>query len=110
MPGHADIDRAGLEPARAIAARIDVDPASVSVAREHLSPQSARSADALSLIRCYQERESIVDRGWDHPRRVPLAETDEGQRLRQTSPFPAILSPIEAWAITRACLGRVART
>lgn len=103
MPGHEDIDRASLELARAIVTRIDADPSLMSVARENLARWKTRNADAPSLIQCYEEWEHILDRGWDHARSVLLAETDEGQRLRQSSPFPGILSPREVWAIKRAC-------
>ncbi|MBY0312511.1 MAG: hypothetical protein K2W85_10600 [Phycisphaerales bacterium] len=110
MPGHADIDRASLELARAIAARIDADPSLVSIARENLSRWKTRNADAPSLIQCYEEWERILDCGWDHARGALLAETEEGQRLRQNSPFPGILSPREVWAIKRACREHVAGT
>jgi CRISPR/Cas system-associated endoribonuclease Cas2 len=36
----------------------------------------------------------------DHPEHFQLcAETEEGQRLRQNSPFAGVLSPAEVWEI-----------
>lgn len=85
-------DAASLEMARLVAARLRDRPALLSVARDNLEPWSRLNAESPSLLRCYAEWESILDRPLEKICGVLCAETDEGQRLRQNSPFAGILS------------------
>jgi len=60
-----------------------------------------RNASAAGLVRCYQEWLAILDRPVDEIQAILLAETDEGQRLRQSSPFAGVVPFREVWAIKR---------
>ena len=98
MRTHADIEARSLALARAIAARIDADPARAGLRRARavcrrwcdMGVDSAR--EWMDLLR----RED-----WSGIRRALLDDSDEGRRRRQNSPFCGILTPGERWAIYR---------
>ncbi len=103
MRTHQQIDRRSLAMARAIVARIDQDGAKAGLARARATCE-----------RWYKERPSpatkewleILDRPWEHIRKVLLDESEEGNRLRQSDPFCGILSPQERWDIYRAAASK----
>jgi hypothetical protein len=100
MPhGHEHLDRASLEMARRIAAELPRRPEWLSLARENLSRWSRRNHNAPGLLRCYQEWQTILERPVSEVCAVLTQENDEGQRLRQNSPFAGALTPQEIWAI-----------
>lgn len=105
MPGHELQDATSLALARAIAARLRADPSLLRVGLNNIERWSARNADAPGLLRCYAEWRAIIEGGLDEVLRSLEREDDEGQRLRQSSPFTGILTPQEVWAIKRACRG-----
>lgn len=67
--------------------------------RENLARWSRVNADTPSLLCCYAEWSRILERPLDDICDVLCAENEEGQRLRQNSPFAGILSPSELWEI-----------
>jgi hypothetical protein len=99
--GHEYQDRVSLEIARRVAAGLPDHPEWIELARTNLDNWTARNHDAPRLLRNYEE--------WRHLLELPLAElcevltaaTDEGQRLRQSSPFAGVLSAQEVWDIKR---------
>jgi len=93
---HQEIDRRSLELARAIVSAIDNDPtrAGLEQARENCRRWYATSASPAIA-----EWLEILKRGWDEIRLLLLDESEEARRLRQSSPFCAVLSPRERWAI-----------
>ena len=96
MKTHADIDRRSLALARAVAQKIDADPARGGLER----------ARTVCRVWCQQnpgdsEWQRILDGPWDQVREILLDESERGQRLRQNSPFCGILNPRERWRIYR---------
>jgi hypothetical protein len=98
---HDVIDRVSLELARRVAARLRVNPALLEVGRDNLHRWKKRNADSPALVRNYVEWEQILNRPLDEVIEILCAETEEGQRLRQNSPFTGILDPQEVWAIKK---------
>ena len=99
MKTHESIDRRSLAMARAIAARIDADPVRSGLAKARAVCQRwylQRGAPT------HKEWLGILERPWSEVRGVLLDESEEGRRLRQSSPFCGILGPDERWAIYRA--------
>jgi hypothetical protein len=75
----ADADRAGLDQARAVCERW---------AERGLTPAVA-------------EWLAILEKPWKEVRRILLDTSEEGRRLRQSSPFCGIMTPQERWKIYR---------
>lgn len=101
LPGmrtHEDIDRRSLALARAVADKIEADPA-----RKGLQKARAVCARWLRDNPCpaVSEWMDILRNDWPAIRAVLLDETENGKRLRQSNPFCGILSPLERWAIYR---------
>ncbi len=94
-------DRISLELSRLVAAEIARHPAKLTIARENIARWKVRNAGVPSLMRCYEEWESILDKPVPEIVAILLAETDEGQRLRQNSPFPGVLDNQTVWAVKR---------
>ena len=92
-------DDISLELARRVTARLRSSPELLSVARKNLARWARLNADAPSLLRCYAEWRDILERPMEEICQVLCAENDEGQRLRQNSPFAGILSPAEVWEV-----------
>jgi hypothetical protein len=99
---HTGIDEASLELARQVASRLRAQPELIAIAQENLVRWSQRNAGAPSLLRCYAEWQAVLARPLTEICELLCAETDNGQRLRQNSPFAGILSPAEVWKIKSA--------
>ena len=89
--------------ARAIVERIDAD------------PRRAGLATAQAVCRRWLEKRetpavrewlTILGKPWSEVRRILLDPSEEGRRLRQSSPFCGILTPRERWTIYREFKGR----
>lgn len=100
---HAVQDLASLELARRIATGLPQHPEWLELARANLQRWSRLNAGVPSLLRCYQEWEELLKRPLDQIRASLTAETREGQRLRQNSPFAGALTPREVWEIKSRC-------
>lgn len=96
---HSEIDKVSLSIARRVAERLHVRPELLEVARANLSRWKQRNADSPLLLRCYLEWEPILARPVEEICELLVAESEEGQRLRQNSPFAGVLSPAEVWEI-----------
>lgn len=96
---HADLDQVSLRLAQRVAERLREQPGIMDVARQNLDRWRRLNANSPSLLRCYEEWQRILARPVDEVCAVLCAETDEGQRLRQNSPFAGVLSPAEVWKI-----------
>jgi hypothetical protein len=104
MRTHQAIDRRSLEMVRRIVAKIDADPERHGL--EH-ARRVCRRWVAMGR-RSAGEWNAILERPWEQIREILLAESDEGQRLRQTDPFCGILTPQERWEIYREAARREA--
>lgn len=99
--GHGFQDRVGLEMGRQVAARLRVNPGVLEVARRNLQSWSHRNAGAPALLAAYAEWREILEEPVEDICRVLSADTEEGRRLRQNSPFAGVLSPKEVWMIKK---------
>ena len=100
---HEYQDGVSEEMANRIAAGLRQHPEWLETARANLDRWSRRNRDAPGLLRCYAEWRELLDRPTDQICDILTAKTDEGQRLRQNSPFAGVLSPSEVWEIKRRC-------
>lgn len=89
MATHAEIDSRSLAMATAIAERIDNRPELLDQVRGW-----AGRHDHPAVL----EWRTILSGSWEDIRAVLLDETEEGKRLRQSSPFVGILTPQERWS------------
>src|SRR4051812_1956229 len=96
---HEIQDLVSLELARRIASGLPSHPEWLETARTNLERWSRLNANAPALIRCYTEWKTLLAYPLPEICAVLTAETDEGQRLRQNSPFAGVLSPKEVWEI-----------
>jgi hypothetical protein len=102
LPMRHDVhDRVSLELARRIARALPRHPECLDVARANLDRWAEQNSDSPGLLRCYAEWRAILSRPVSEICWLLTAETDEGQRLRQSSPFVGVLSPSEVWEIKR---------
>ena len=98
---HDRHDRVSLELARHIAGGLRSHPEWIEQARQNLARWSKLNADSPQLLRSYDEWRSILAGPVESIVAVLIAETDEGQRLRQNSPFAGVLAAQEVWEIKR---------
>ncbi len=99
--GHEYQDEISLEFARRIAAGLHDHLEWLDLARANLDLWSERNHDAPGLLRCYSEWQEILRRPLVEVCALMTSKTDEGQRLRQNSPFAGVLSPQDVWGIKR---------
>jgi len=97
--GHELHDRASLETARRIAAGLQSHPEWIELARANLERWSRQNHDAPTLLRSYAEWRHWLAHPVAEIAAILTAETDDGQRLRQNSPFVGILNSQEVRAI-----------
>ena len=103
MMEHDFQDRVSRELANRIAAGLPQHPDWLETARANLDRWTRLNRDAPGLLRCYDEWREVLDRSVHDICAVLTADTEEGQRLRQNSPFAGVLSPAEVWEIKRRC-------
>ena len=99
---HQRHDKIGLEVSRRIAAELPAHPEWIGIARGNLTRWKERNKSAPRLVRGYDEWLAILERPIGEVCSVLTAETDEGQRLRQNSPFVGVLTREELSAIEAA--------
>jgi hypothetical protein len=100
---HEVHDRVSLEVARRVAARLETQPELIEEARENLRRWIQRNSHVPGLVRGYQEWLAILERPVTEVQAILIQETDEGQRLRQNTPFVMML-PTEEIAAIRAAV------
>ena len=94
--GHPWLDARSLDMASIVVVRIDAEPGLIHVAHDNLA-RWRRHGGGLS--RAHREWVEILERPWAEIRKVLLDESDEGQRLRSSSPFAGIVTEDERWEI-----------
>ncbi len=90
---HSLQDKVGLELAIRIQEALPEHPEWLEEARTNLDRWSARNSSAASLLRCYAEWRELLERPVPEICAVLIADTEEGRRLRQNSPFVGMLPP-----------------
>ncbi len=99
--GHPHIDRRALAMARLVAEKIDRDPRLLQVAIDNLERWAHMDEHGLSVGQA--EWKALIERhSWPELRAILVQDTDEGQRLRSSSPFVGIISEEERMAILKA--------
>ena len=99
--GHEINDAISLELARRTADRLPNHPEWLELARRNLNRWSDLNADSAGLLQCYAEWREILLQPISEVCATLTAETDDGQRLRQNSPFAGALAPQEVWEVKR---------
>ena len=96
--GHPQIDRRTLERTRRLVAKVDTNPTLIQVAIENLKRWMARTEGAPNA--CDIEWATLLaEKPWNELREKLLEESDEGQRLRSSSPFAGVLTEEERRAV-----------
>jgi hypothetical protein len=96
---HQLIDTVSLELGRRTAAELRQRPEWLDLARSNVGRWIRQNGDVPSLRKSYEEWRVLLSRSLDEICSVLTAETEEGQRLRQNSPFAGVLPPREVWEI-----------
>ena len=94
---HGIQDEVSLELARQVATMLRASRHPLDVARENLDRWCVRNAGSPALLRSYFEWQTLLERPLDEVCEILCAETEEGRRLRQNSPFAGVLSPQKVW-------------
>lgn len=96
MKSHQLIDKRSLLLARAVVSKIDSDPG-------HGGLENARKLCQRWVLMhnkpVLHEWTKILGSSWEGIRKMLLDKSENGKRLRQSSPFCGILSPRERWKI-----------
>jgi len=97
MSSHIQIDQRSRLLAEEVARKIDADPNRDGLARVRaLCTRWLAAPSASPDLKRWQD---ILTRPWPEIRAHLLDPSEEGIRLRQSSPFCGILSPHERWRI-----------
>lgn len=96
MKTHQKIDERSLALAEAVVAKIEADPERAGLDRAR---RVCRRWYAREKAPAYREWMEILNRPWDEVKGKLLDRSEEGQRLRQSTPFCGILTPRERWRI-----------
>jgi hypothetical protein len=88
---HQVQDSISLEIARRVAQGLKDHPEWIALACANLDRWSQKNSDAPALLRCYDEWRTLLGRTIPDIIHALTAETDEGQRLRQNSPFVGVI-------------------
>jgi hypothetical protein len=107
---HQMHDEVSLEMGRRVAARLLEQPALLQIARNNLTRWLRQNVDATALVRCYREWLAILEHPLGDICQILCADTEEGRRLRQNSPFAGVLPPSEVWSIKAAIRQHHAKT
>ena len=78
--------------AREVVRRWSLTEEPLKIDQENIARWMKRNADTPTLMRGYTECAEILKLPKEEVMAILLAETDEGQRLRQNSPFVGVIS------------------
>ena len=95
MTSHSQIDERSRFLAEEVVRKIDADPHGLAHARALCARWLASSSASPDLKRW----QGILTRPWAEIRAHLLDPSEEGIRLRQSSPFCGVLSPSERWRV-----------
>jgi hypothetical protein len=94
--GHQRIDRRSLAMHRAIAEKLRADPSLLAIARENLDRWLTQRGSSQPYWDAWRE---ILKRPLEEVLSLMVEESEKMTALRQSNPFPGILTPRERWAI-----------
>ncbi len=90
---HRQIDKRSLEMSQAVVRRVDEDPERwIEHAKANIHRWNKRNGERAGRT---EWLEILNNSTWPEIREILLAETDEGQRLRQNSPFTGVITQEE---------------
>jgi hypothetical protein len=96
-------DAVGLALAQRVADGLPSHPQWIGLAKSNLQRWSRLNRDSPTLLACYRQWQSLLERPLDDLIAILRDPSDTGQRLRQNSPFAGAIPPSEVWAIKRQC-------
>lgn len=99
MRTHDQIDERSLALARAVAQKIDADPGHAGLGRARAV--CARWMKNRPSAACAEWLE-LLEQPWPAIREILLDRSEQARRLRQSSPFCGILTPVERWSIYKS--------
>jgi hypothetical protein len=99
---HELIDEISLELGRRTAARLRQQPGLLQLARDNLARWYRQNANVPTLLRCYEEWRELLNHPLEEICALLTSESEDGQRLRQNSPFAGILSAREVWELKQS--------
>jgi hypothetical protein len=94
--GHQRIDRRSLAMHRAIAGKLRADPSLLAIANENLDRWQKEHGHSKPYWDAWRE---ILKRPLEEVLALMVEESEKMTALRQSNPFPGILTPRERWAI-----------
>lgn len=98
MLTHDKINQRSLAMAQFIVKKIDSDPERSGVKKAQDVCKRWMMKNHCSAV---DEWNDILEKSWSFIRNILLDESEEGQRLRQSSPFCNIMTNRERWKIYR---------
>jgi hypothetical protein len=96
LTGHRRIDRRSLAMHRAIAAKLRADPSLLAIARENLDRWSQRQGRSQPYLDAWRE---LLNGPLEELLALMVEDSEKMTAMRQSNPFPGILTPRERWAI-----------
>ena len=101
MPSHSRLDWRRLRRHRKIAEKMEKDRSILETAKRKLRKWAERNDGVLEP--CLEEWEEILEKPWKTIRPILTEDTEEGARLRQSTPFTGILTSREWKEIDDSC-------
>ena len=92
-PSHGRLDRRRLRMHRKIAEKVEKDWSILETAKGKLRKWAERNDGVLEP--CLEEWEELLEKPWETIRPILTEDTEEGARLRQSTPFTGILTSRE---------------
>ena len=96
---HELLDDISLELGRRTASRLRQQPDLLQLAHENLDRWTQLNCNSPALLRCYAEWRELLNHPLEKICAVLTSESEEGQRLRQNSPFAGVLTAREVWKV-----------
>ena len=96
LRGHRRIDARSLAMHRAIAAKLRADPSLLAIAHDNLERWSKERGRSQPYWDAWRE---ILKRPLEEVLAIMVEDSERMTAMRQSNPFPGILTPQERWAI-----------
>ena len=96
LHGHQRIDARSLALHRAIAEKLRADPSLLAIAHDNLDRWSAVKDHSQPYLDAWR---AILQRPLEEVLALMVEDSERMTAMRQSNPFPGILTPRERWAI-----------